>query len=110
MSTKPKQPVSQPKPPIEDERQEKASTKLDHQGGHAAVLFDDIRYLMSRVQLGSLATISEYFEIQEEIHELQYILADWDAYVAKAIAKKAAQLAIDGMVTQINLQLGRREI
>ncbi len=88
--------------------QEKAPSKLDHQRGHGKVLFDDISYLMTRIQGRSLSSIAEHFEVQEAIHELQHILADWDSYVGKEIAKLAVQHAINGLATQVRLHTGVR--
>jgi len=39
--------------------------------------------------------------LQCEIHELQAILSDWDAYVAIEITRKAVARAIDGLATQV---------
>src|SRR5216683_2246045 len=90
--------------PEHDERQEKVPDKLDHQCGRARVLADDISYLMTRARSGTLASIQEHIEVQEEIHELQHILADWESYLSSEIAKMAAEHAISGIATRMKLQ------
>ncbi len=68
--------------------------KLAGQQSIVRVFVDDIAYLMTRIEQGSLASIPEHYEIQEEIHEVQKILADWDASVSLGIAKIAARNAV----------------
>ena len=69
--------------------------KLAGQQSKVRVFVDDISYLMTRIEQGSLASIPEHYEIQEEIHEVQKILADWDASVSLEIAKIAARDAVN---------------
>src|SRR6266446_1953450 len=76
---------------MSDEQQEKAPSKLDHQTGRAQVLVEDISYLMTRVEQHTLSSVAEHGELQEEIHELQRILTDWDTYISIKIAEKVAQ-------------------
>ncbi len=73
----------------------------------SSVLLDDINYLVTRVEQHALTTISECYELQCEIHELQAILSDWDAYVAIEITRKAVARAIDGLATQVKRASGR---
>jgi hypothetical protein len=93
-----------------DAEPEKSPTKLDHQRGKVRVLSDDISYLIMRIEHGSLASIAEHYEVQEEIHELQHILADWDSYIGMEIAKYAAQHAVNNWVSQISMRVGRRTL
>jgi hypothetical protein len=90
-----------------DEQQEKAPDKLDHQMSQVRVLTEDIGYLMTRARDGTLASIQEHIEVQEEIHDLQRILADWESYLSSEIAKKAAEYAIHGLATKIRMQAGK---
>ncbi len=92
----------------EEERMEKAESKLEQQLRKFSVLADDVRYLLIRIQEGNLASSAEMYEVQEEIHDMQRILADSDAYVSKEIAKLTAERAISGMLTRIKLQSGLR--
>src|SRR5260221_2142375 len=92
----------------EEERIEKCESKLEQQLRKFSVLADDVRYLLIRIQEGNLATSAEMYEVQEEIHDMQRILADSDAYVSKEIAKLTAERAINGMITRIKLQAGIR--
>ncbi len=89
--------------PEHEAAEDKSSDKLDHQCGRARVLADDISYLMTRARGGTLASIQEHIEVQEEIHELQHILADWESYLSSEIAKMAAEHAISGIATRMKL-------
>jgi len=75
--------------------------------GRSSVLLDDISHLVTRVEQHALSSISECYELQCEIHELQAILSDWDAYVAIEITRKAVARAIDGLATQVKRASGR---
>src|SRR6266702_466519 len=92
----------------EEERMEKCESKLEQQLRKFSVLADDVRYLLIRVEQGNLATIEEHLEVQEEIHDMQRILADCDAYVSKEMIKLVAERAISGIATRIRMQSGIR--
>jgi hypothetical protein len=77
---------------------EKCPSKLEMNLGKMRALSEDVGYLMARVEQHSLATIDEHVEVQEEIHELQRMLADCDAYVTKRIAEMAVDRFIGGQV------------
>ncbi len=61
--------------------------KLAGQQSKVRVFVDDIAYLMTRIAQGSLASIPEHYEIQEEIHEVQKIL--------KIAARNAVNVSIE---------------
>jgi len=92
----------------EEERMEKAESKLEQQLRKFSVLADDVRYLLIRIQEGNLASSAEMYEVQEEIHDMQRILADSDAYVSKEMIKLVAERAISGIATRIRMQSGLR--
>jgi len=92
----------------EEERIEKAESKLEQQLRKFSVLADDVRYLLIRIQEGNLASSDEMYEVQEEIHDMQRILADSDAYVSKEMIKLVAERAISGIATRIRMQSGIR--
>jgi len=75
--------------------------------GRSSVLLDDISHLVARVEQHSLSSISECYELQCEIHELQAILDDWDAYVAIEITRKAVTRALASIPAQIRRASGR---
>ncbi len=72
--------------------------------GRSSVLLDDISHLVTRAEQHALSSISECYELQCEIHELQAILSDWDAYVAIEITRKAVSRAIADIPAQIRRQ------
>ncbi len=75
--------------------------------GRSSVLLNDISYLVARVEQHALSSISECYQLQCEIHELQAILSDWDAYVAIEITRKAVARAIADIPAQIRRASGR---
>ena len=93
---------------LPQEVQEKAPDKLDQQMSKVRVLSSDIAYLMTRARAGTLSSIVEHLEVQEEIHDLQRILADWESYIGSEIAKKAAEYAVNGIAATIKMQTGVR--
>lgn len=91
-----------------EECADKPVTKLERQLQKFSVLADDVRYLLMRIEQGNLATAAEMLEVQEEIHDMQRILADSDAYVSQEMAKLISVSVISGMLTRIKLQTDMR--
>lgn len=90
----------------EEKSAEKSVSKVTHTQGHLRVLIDDITYLMIRTEGKTLTSIDEHYQLIEEIHDAQRILASFEAYTQIRIAEIAAQKAITDMLHSIRLQAG----
>lgn len=54
----------------------------------------DMAFHLERMEQGRFATTDEYVDVQMSIHDLQHILANFDAYVARALARQEAENAV----------------